>query len=45
MGILELSLVLTRRIVSGFVEFIVACRRDTLLVFLVLNAVSLLGQE
>ena len=39
MGILELSLVLTRKIMSGFVEFIVACHRDTLLVLLMLNAV------
>ena len=32
MGILESSLVSTRRIMSGFVEFIVACSWDTLLV-------------
>ena len=36
MGILESNLVSTRRIMSGFVEFIIACSRDTLLVLLVL---------
>ena len=39
MGIIELSLVSTRRIMSGFVECIVAWRRDNLLVLLMLNAV------
>ena len=39
MGIRESSLVSTRRIKSGFVESIVACSWDTLLVLLMLNAV------
>ena len=38
-GIRESSLGSTRRIMSGFVEFIVACSWDTLLVLLMLNAV------
>ena len=56
MGILELSLVSTRRIMLGFIEFIVACSWDTLLVLLMLLQfvsmaivqvyfLSLLGQE
>ena len=36
MGILESNLVSTRRIMSGFVEFIVAFSWDTLLVLLML---------
>ena len=36
MEILESCLVSTRRIMSGFVEFIVACSWDTLLVLLML---------
>ena len=39
------KLVLTRRIMSGFVKFIVACRRDTLLVLLMLNAVYQLNSS
>ena len=34
MGILESRLVSAKRIMSGFVEFIVACSRNTLLVLL-----------
>ena len=56
MGILESCLVSTRRIMSGFVEFIVACSWDTLLVLLMVLQfismalvlvyfLSLLGQE